>query len=114
MPLLSDDCDGVGGATMIGGGTTKGGGGGGGGVRWAWAEVDANASVSAKAIAKAVASLRREPIFLRYEGPAEQRINIIPKKSSSGEKYQNHHRLAAICAQLFRSVNRSWPRPPAD
>jgi hypothetical protein len=85
MPVLSDDREGVGGATMIVGATMTGGGGGGGGggARWAWAEVDANAMVSAKAIATVVASLRPAPVFLDRTGVAERRINIIPKKSAA-------------------------------
>jgi hypothetical protein len=121
MPVLSEDREGVGGgATMIvgvtmtaGGGSDGGGGGGGGGTRWAWAEVDANAMVSVKAIATAVASLRPAPVFPKCGGLDEPRINIIPKKSAA-KKYPNHRRPPPICAQFFRSVNRSWPTPLAD
>jgi hypothetical protein len=68
---------------MIGGGTTTGGGGG---ANWAWADVDASARVSAKPIARAVTSRRPAPVFPDCEGPAEQRINIIPKKSAARAK----------------------------
>jgi hypothetical protein len=123
MPALSDDREGVGGATMTvggtmtGGGATMTGGGGGGGARWAWAEVGANAMVSAKAIAMPAvspcASRWPAPVLPKYGGLDEPRINIIPKKSAA-KKYRNRGRPPPICAQFFRSVNRSCLPPPAD
>jgi hypothetical protein len=89
MPVLSEFRAGVGGATMmtVGGTMTGGGGGGGGAANWAWAEVDANAMVSANAIATAGASLCASlgpvPVFLDCKGVAERRINIIPRKSAA-------------------------------
>jgi hypothetical protein len=63
---------------------TGGGGGGGGGARWASAVVDANAMVSAKAIAASPCpSLEPLPVFLDCKGVAERRINIIPRKSAA-------------------------------
>ena len=68
----------------VGGTMTGGGGGGGGAANWAWAEVDANAMVSAKAIAASPCpSLGPVPGFLDCKGVAERRINIIPRKSAA-------------------------------
>jgi hypothetical protein len=114
MPVLSEKREGVGGATTttVGGTMTGGGGGGGGGgARWAWAEVDA--MVNAKTIAMTVASPRPAPALPKCGGLDEPRINIIPKKSAA-KKYRNRGRPPPICAQFFRSVNRSCLPPPAD
>jgi hypothetical protein len=86
MPVLSEFRAGVGGATMttVGGTMTGGGGGGGGGgASWASADVDANTIASAKAIAMARASPCPSLVFLDCNGVAEQRINIIPRKSAA-------------------------------
>jgi hypothetical protein len=83
MPVLSEKREGVGGATTttVGGTMTGGGGGGGGATIWAWADVDANAMMSAKATAMAGASRPGAALSLTCGGLDEPRINIIPKKA---------------------------------
>jgi hypothetical protein len=114
MPVLSDDRDGVGGATtMTGGGTPTGGGGA--GANWAWADVEASANVSAKAAAMVFTTSRTAPGSPVREGFEEQRINIIPARSAARRKNtKTLDRQNPICAQFSGSVNRSGSRAPAD